>query len=143
MTAIQENAANFKRGNDDEQTIFDEHDSHGGTGGYGGHSGDVLQLFRIRSGYRRRRRPGTGLRHNAAGCAWQISHAGSFFSYYGSRTGSGSGVAYLYATADRGAARTASVYVQQPYSYSCGLGTRNVQWCTGYSNAAGATAVQY
>jgi hypothetical protein len=77
------------------------------------------------------------------GCAWQISHAGSFFSYYGSRTGSGSGVAYLYATADRGAARTAPVYVQQPYSYQCGFGTRNVQWCTSYSNAAGATAVQY
>jgi hypothetical protein len=77
------------------------------------------------------------------GCSWEISTGGGFLSYYGSRTGSGSGVAYLYAAVDRGAARYATVNVLQPYSYSCGFGTRNVQWCTGYSTANSTTAVQY
>jgi hypothetical protein len=77
------------------------------------------------------------------GCSWEISAGGGFLSYYGSRTGSGSGVAYLYASVDRGAARSATVNVLQPYSYSCGFGTRNVQWCTGYSTAGATTAVQY
>jgi hypothetical protein len=77
------------------------------------------------------------------GCSWEISHASAFLSYYGGRTGTGSGVAYLYATADRGAARSAPVYALQPYSYSCGLGGRSIQLCTGYTTAAGTTAVQY
>lgn len=77
------------------------------------------------------------------GCSWEISHTSAFLSYYGSRTGTGSGVAYLYANPDNGAARSATVNVLQAYSYACGLGTRNVQYCTGYSTANSTTAVQY
>jgi len=82
------------------------------------------------------------------GCSWQIEHASTFLSYYGARTGSGSGVAYLVATADRGAARSSVIYVQQPYSYVCGGGTLGgrsaggVQYCTSYSNANSTTAAQ-
>ena len=78
-----------------------------------------------------------------AGCSWEISAGGNFLSYYGSRTGSGSGVVYLYATPDSKAARSATVNVLQPYSYACGLGTRNVQYCTSYQTANSTTAVQY
>ena len=81
--------------------------------------------------------------NTSPGCSWQISHTGSFLSYYGGRTGSGPGVAYMYAAPDYGATRSAAVYVLQPYSYQCGMGGRNIQWCTGWSNAAGTTAVQY
>jgi hypothetical protein len=77
------------------------------------------------------------------GCAWQISHAGAFLSYYGGRSGNGSGVVYLSATPDRAGTRTAPVYAQRPYTYSCGIGGRSIQYCTGWTNAAGTTAVQY
>jgi hypothetical protein len=77
------------------------------------------------------------------GCSWQISHNSAFLSYYGGRTGTGSGFAYLYAAADRSAARSATIYVQRSYSYQCGFGTRSTQWCTGYTNANSTTAVQY
>ena len=78
-----------------------------------------------------------------AGCAWEISAGGAFLSYYGSRTGSGSGVAYLNAAVDRGAARSATVSVDMPYTYACGIGGRSgPQYCTGYTYANATTAVQ-
>jgi hypothetical protein len=77
------------------------------------------------------------------GCSWQISYTGTFLSYYCGRAGTGSGFAYLYAVADGGAARSATVYVQQPYTYQCGIGGRSTEGCTGYSNANSTTAVHY
>jgi hypothetical protein len=77
-----------------------------------------------------------------AGCAWEISAGGNFLSYYGGRTGTGPGVAYLYAAPDSKAARSATVNVLQPYTYACGLGTRSTVLCTGYTTAGATTAVQ-
>jgi hypothetical protein len=75
------------------------------------------------------------------GCQWELSHGGTFLSYYGGRTGTGSGYAYLYATANYGATRTAPVYALRPYTYQCGFG-RSAQYCTSWTTASGATAVQ-
>lgn len=83
-----------------------------------------------------------------AGCTWQITTESGFLSYYGGRQFSGPGYAYVYAAADRGAARTGRVDVMGTIStWVCGPGfgtrTGNCGWQTSVRVATVATATQY
>jgi len=74
------------------------------------------------------------------GCSWQVTHSAGWMSNYGSQSGAGPGVVYVYCTRDTGAARSSAVHVIVN-QVSTTIGGRSSSG--GSYIAATTTAVQY